>query len=93
MKVAINRCWGGFGLSKVAYKELGLKWDGYGHDYNSQEKRTDPALIECIEKPGQEKASGSMSHVEVVEIPDDVNWYIDNYDGMETVKERHCSWC
>ena len=28
MKIAINRCFGGFGLSKAVYKELGIKHDG-----------------------------------------------------------------
>lgn len=28
MKVVINKCYGGFGLSKEAYKFLGLKWTG-----------------------------------------------------------------
>lgn len=93
MKVAINRCFGGFGLSEEAYKYLGLKWDGFGYAYRDYEMRTDPALIECIEKLGSEKASGLLSHVEVVEIPDDVDWYIDDYDGMETVEEKHRSWC
>ncbi len=93
MKVAINRCWGGFGLSKEAYEFLGLEWDGFGYAYSPDEKRTDPALIECIEKIGSEKASGHFASVEVVEIPDDVDWYIDEYDGMETVEEKHRSWC
>jgi hypothetical protein len=31
MKVVINRCHGGFGLSKEAYDFLGFKWDGFGY--------------------------------------------------------------
>ena len=30
MKVVINKCFGGFGLSKEAYKFLNIPWDGYG---------------------------------------------------------------
>lgn len=92
MKVAINRCWGGFSLSEAAYKELGLKWDGYGYAYNSDEKRTDPALIECIEKLGSDKASGSLANVRVVEIPDDIEFEITDYDGMEAIEEVHRTW-
>jgi hypothetical protein len=27
-----------------------------------------------------------------VDIPDDVNWYIEEYDGNEHVAERHRTW-
>ena len=91
MKIALNKCFGGFGLSKVAYRELGLEWDEFGYAYNDQEKRIDPKLIAVIEGLGEE-ASGSMAHVKVVEIPDDIEWEIDEYDGIETVHEKHRSW-
>ena len=91
MKIAINKCWGGFGLSKLAYEELGLDWDGYGYDFSDKEKRTDPKLISVIEKLGK-KASGGSSKVVIVEIPDGVKFTIDDYDGMETIHEAHRSW-
>lgn len=89
MKVVINTCFGGFGLSEEAYKYLGLEWDGYGfaHDTN----RTDSKLIECVETLG-EKANGPFARLKVVEVPDDINWYLDEYDGIETVEEEHRSW-
>jgi len=90
-KVVVNRCWGGFGLSQEAYKELGLEWDGFGYAYIEEEKRSDPKLVEVVEKLG-EKASGALANLQVVSIPDDVSWEIDNYDGQETVRERHRSW-
>ena len=31
MKIAVNRRYGGFGLSKAVYEELGIEWDGYGY--------------------------------------------------------------
>ena len=34
MKIVINTCYGGYGLSKAAYDELGLEWDGYGSKYD-----------------------------------------------------------
>lgn len=91
MKVVINVCFGGFSLSKEAYEFLGLKWDGYGYDYNSDEKRTDPKLVECVETLG-EKANGLCASLKVVEVPDNVDWYISDYDGSETIEERHRSW-
>lgn len=91
MKIVVNRCFGGFTLSEAAYKELGLEWDGYGFDYNDHDKRNAPELVACVEKLG-EKSWGPYSNLEVVEIPDDVKWEIEEYDGSETIHEVHRSW-
>ena len=91
MKIAINRCWGGFGLSKKALQYLGSEWDGYGYRCDDNRIRMNAKLIECIEKLG-EKANGECSEIKIVEIPDDVEWYIDDYDGMESVHEKHRVW-
>lgn len=91
MKIAINKCYGGFGLSEKAYEFLGLEWDGYGTDYCSYEKRTDPKLIECIETLGAE-ANKYYANIKIVEIPDDVDWEIEEYDGIEWVAEKHRTW-
>lgn len=53
--------------------------------------RDDPALIKTVEDLGK-AASNRFSDLQVVEIPDDVKWVIDEYDGLETVKEEHRSW-
>jgi len=90
MKIAINKCFGGFSLSEQAYKSLGLKWDGYGYKYN--DKRTNPKLIKVIEKIGEEMASGKNAKIKIVEIPDNIGWEISEYDGTETVHEKHRSW-
>ena len=92
MKIAINTTWGGFGLSKAAYEFLNLPWDGYGYDFDDEEKRTDPDLIRCIETLGSAAASGEHAEVKVVEIPDGTDFYIHNYDGIETIHEHHKSW-
>jgi len=89
MKIVVNRCFGGFGLSKEAYAFLGLEWDDYGFKYN--EDRTNPKLVECVEKLG-ENASGSHARLRVVEVPDDIEWKISDYDGQEKVEEKHRSW-
>ena len=90
MKIAINTCWGGFRLSKEAYEYLGYEWDGYG--YKHSEVRNDEKLIECIETLGK-KANGSGAEIKIVEIPDDVEWEIHDYDGKETIHECHRVWC
>lgn len=92
MKVVINRCFGGFSLSKAAFKELGLPWGGYGSLTETEIKRDDPRLIACVEKLG-EAANGDYAKLSVVEIPDDVEWFIDEYDGNETIREKHRTWC
>lgn len=91
MKVVINKCFGGFGLSQKAYEFLGLEWDGYGYKYNDYDKRTDTRLVECVEALGEE-ASGTFANLKVVDIPDDIKWEIDYYDGIETIHEVHRSW-
>ncbi len=91
MKIVINSCFGGFGLSKEAYDYLGLKWDGYGFA-DDEIKRNDPKLVECVETLGK-KANGRFADLKVVEIPDDVDWEITEYDGLETIEEKHRSWC
>jgi len=91
-KVAINRCYGGFGLSDEA-KKLGrelsgdVKWAKWDHDIN----RDDITLIKVIERLG-DVANDSLANLEIVEIPDDVTWKIDEYDGVEWVAESHRTW-
>jgi hypothetical protein len=53
--------------------------------------RNDKHLIQVIEELGK-KASGNFSDLKIVEIPDDVDWIIQEYDGMEWVAERHRTW-
>jgi hypothetical protein len=54
--------------------------------------RSDPKLIQVIEELGSEKASGSCAKIALVEIPDDVEFTIEEYDGLEHVAEKHRTW-
>lgn len=54
-------------------------------------ERDNPYLIQTVEELG-EPASGRCADLKIVEIPDDVDWEIDEYDGMETVEEKHRTW-
>ena len=85
MKIVINRCYGGFGLSEKAMKFFGVgsEWPDIA--------RNDPKLVECVEKLGEE-ANGMYAELKVVEIPDNVNWEIGEYDGLEWVEEVHRRW-
>ncbi len=54
-------------------------------------KRDDEVLVQVVKELGKE-ANGEHSELKVVEIPSGVEWEIDNYDGMETIEEKHRSW-
>ena len=90
MKVVINSCYGGFGLSNKAldmYKQLSNKSEVYAYELD----RTDPILIQVVETLGAE-ADGCYAKLRIIEIPDGIEWEISDYDGMESVEEVHRSW-
>jgi len=113
MKVVINSCYGGFGLSHEAilrYAELkGIKlfWEGEGgtfdHYYTSKDmknsayfsyrkiKRDDPILVQVVEELN-DAANGEYAELSIVEIPDDVDWTVQEYDGYEHIAEEHRTW-
>lgn len=140
MKVVINSCFGGFGLSHEAvmryfeikgiavYPEQGKDYWKFwtywtvkpedrmeskeGEDfykmsmneraaynkahseqtvYEREIERDDPALVQVVEELGA-RASGDHAELTVVEIPDGVNYIIEEYDGREHVAERHRTW-
>jgi hypothetical protein len=62
------------------------------HASDIEEDRADPVLIAVIEELGSEKASGDFAKLHIVEIPDGVDWEIDEYDGIESISEKHRSW-
>jgi len=84
MKIVINYNYGGFGLSDEELKIIGAEW---AHEV----LRNDPKLIKIVEESGQ-KAGGPLSSLKVVEIPDGVNWVLEEYDGAEWVAEAHRTW-
>lgn len=95
MKIVINACFGGFGLSDEALKFLNLDSDRQyrlNWDQNNKINRTDFKLIKCINTLGSERSSGDYAALKVVEIPDDVDWEIEEYDGAECVVEKHRKW-
>ena len=54
-------------------------------------ERNDSDLISVIEEFGDE-SHGWAASLRVVEIPDDVEWQIEEYDGLEWVAEKHRIW-
>ena len=53
--------------------------------------RNDPVLVQVVEELGR-NADGRHAELKIVEIPDDVEWQIDEYDGLEWVAEKHRTW-
>lgn len=150
MKVIINKCFGGFGLSPIAKVELikrnspfveqlqpvdyygggdpkktdrhGRSWEvsweedkkdyiDLGEGYFAQRSgyyiyqygvifyikdhdnkiRTDKDIIEIVEQLGA-KANGWGANLKIVEVPDDIEWSIHDYDGQEHIQEAHRTW-
>ena len=48
-------------------------------------------LVDVVERLGK-KANGESAELKVVEIPDGVEYEIDEYDGVESIHEKHRSW-
>jgi hypothetical protein len=53
--------------------------------------RDDPYLVQVVEELG-DRANGRHAELKVVEIPAEVDWEIDEYDGTEWVAEKHRTW-
>lgn len=58
---------------------------------NSGIPRDDPDLVAVVEELG-EKASGRCASLQVVVIPADVKWRVEEYDGNEHIAEEHRTW-
>lgn len=107
MKIVINACYGGFSISKEAAQfmaemgcekakkeiDTGGSWYGYGYvdGTTGGYDRTSPFLISAVEQLG-DKANGSCARLKIIEIPDGIDYCIEDYDGYESVHENHRSW-
>lgn len=88
-KVVINSCHGGYGLSKEAYSFLGIEWDGYGFAF--EDDRSNSRLVRCVEELGS-MANKHYADLRVVDIPEGVDWTLNEYDGAEWIAEKHRVW-
>jgi hypothetical protein len=82
--VTEKSAWG----SSYYYKDY-VSNNTFFSDYNIP--RNDPALVQVIEELGED-ANGPSSFLKVVEVPDTVEWMIQDYDGVEWVAEVHRTW-
>lgn len=72
------------------YKEANKTYESISFEI-SRENRTDQDLVAVVEQLGK-KANGKFAELYVVEIPDNIEFEIDDYDGWETLRESHRSW-
>jgi hypothetical protein len=91
-KVVINTRFGGFGLSDRALLNYARRKNIPLDTFSEYEiPRDDADLVAVVEKLGK-KANGPRARLKVVEIPADVKWQIEEYDGSEHVAEVHRAW-
>ena len=86
MKVVINTCYGGFGLSDKArerYVELTGSKPTHWYDMN----RADKYLVQVVEELGPE-ADGSNANLKVVNVEAGRWFRIQDYDGYEEIEYR-----
>lgn len=83
MKILINTCFGGFGLSLKAIKMYNER-TGRPLDEYAMATRIDETLIKIVEELKHE-ANAEYTKLAIVEVPDDSYWCINEYDGSENV--------
>lgn len=95
MKIVISKTHHGFNLSRKAQKrliELGFtSCSGEEYMLDFEEDRANKYLIRVVEEL-KEEANGGSSVLKVVEIPDDIEYEIEEYDGIEWISEKHRTW-
>jgi hypothetical protein len=64
----------------------GRYWDTWTRD-----NRTHPLVVRVVEELGEE-ASGEHAKLKIIEVPDGIEWTIEEYDGNEHVAEVHETW-
>ena len=75
-------------------KDLGEKTNKLPDKYYFSDRdinRDDKDLVSVVKKLG-DKANGSCSKLKVIEIPDGIEWDIEEYDGLEHIAEKHKIW-
>ena len=103
MKIVINSCVGEFRLSEAAIKRL-IELGVDDHDLRSMTQgfddavankwvvRRDPRLIQVIQELSSEEASSDYSDLQIVNVPDNLDWRIADFKGCERVEEAHRTW-
>ena len=80
-----------FRLRSIVSVNFYRKGEEEGILLDSDIPRNDEVLVALVEDLGS-AVNSRYSDLKVVEIPEDVDWYIEEYDGMEWVAEKHRRW-
>jgi hypothetical protein len=84
--------WFGLRAFKVSDPSSVSDLENYNWSFSRYfDSRADPLLVEVVEVLGKE-ANGAHARLKVVEIPDGIEWDIQEYDGLEWVAEKHRTW-
>lgn len=93
MKIVINTQYGGFCVKDCMKKHFPeLRWEFEGQiswNRSHESLRTSQIIIDAIES-GQDV--GDNCKLKVVEIPDGIEYTIEEYDGVEWIAEKHRTW-
>ena len=91
-QIVINDCYGGFGLSEHAIREYKKMAGITDNDFYDRDiPRDDPYLVKVVKSLGM-SANGAHANLKIVEIPGDVEWLVQEYDGAEWIAEKHRTW-
>jgi len=69
----------------VEWKDWQEDWSYYDIERNNQ------YLVRVVEELGDD-ANGRFAELKVVDIPDEVEWQLEEYDGKEWIAEKHRIW-
>ena len=108
MKIVLNRCYGGFSLSKAAVEHMAAAGSDHAkaclldepnnlHGYYGYTENYDVfSRIDPLLVDAVEVlgplANGSCAALEVCDIPDGAEYEIDDYDGRETARQAYHGW-
>ena len=85
--VVLNGDYGGFELSA----EGEALYELYAEAIFTGSDRSDIHLVRVVQELG-EAANGPRARLKLVMVPDDVEWTVEGYDGIEWVEEKHRRW-
>ena len=89
MKIVINTRPGGFDLSDKALKMYHVATQTKVHAWEIE--RDDTVLVGIVNHLGKQ-ADGPYANLKIIEVPDNIEYYIMEDFGVETIHECHRTW-
>ena len=92
-RIVINTIHGGFGISEQASRLFAQRTGIANKELWSDRDiaRDDPVLVAIVRELGVD-ADTRYAKLKIVEVPYEVEWQIEEYDGVEWVAEKHRTW-